>query len=83
VEKSVLGVNNGQLFAAMPEGDESCVESSVADWVVMSTKSREPGCTFSWTVRQADNIEVSVSPEVRNAELAVVDGGEHVEQFST
>ena len=41
------------------------------------------GSYFSWTVRQANNIEVSVSPQVCNAELAVVDGGEHVQQFST
>jgi hypothetical protein len=83
VEKSVLGVNNRQLLAAMPEGDEASVEPNAADRVVMRTKARETSCTFSWTVRQANNIEVSVSPQVRNAELAVVDGGEHVQQFST
>ena len=39
-------VNNNMISSVKPEGDESCVESSVADWVVMSTKSREPGCTL-------------------------------------
>jgi len=49
----------------------------------MCAKPREPSCALSRTVRQADHIEVSVGPDVRDAELAVVDGGEHVEHFST
>jgi len=46
VEKSVLGVNNRQLLAAMPEGDEASVEPNAADRVVMRTKAREASCTL-------------------------------------
>ena len=38
---------------------------------------------LSWTIREADHVQVPVSPKVCKTEVTVVDCGEHVQQLGT